>query len=216
MTFIKICGVKDEDTALAAAEAGVDYIGMVFAASPRQVTTTEAQRIAAALKKLKAKAKVVGVFVNERMTTVRKIADMCRLDWAQLSGDESWEYGAELDRPLIKVVRVKAGGAVEIAEQLADGKKQMAEKKYLALLDTAAGDKYGGTGITFDWSLAKLAVKKYDVIIAGGLTPTNVGRAIKQIKPWGVDVSSGVETRGVKDVKKMIKFIEAVREADGG
>jgi phosphoribosylanthranilate isomerase len=216
MTFIKICGVKDEDTALAAAEAGADYIGMVFAASPRQVTTTEAQRIAAALKKFKAKAKVVGVFVNERMTTVRKIADMCRLDWAQLSGDERWEYGAELDRPLIKVVRVKAGGAVEIAEQLADGKKQMAEKKYMALLDTAAGDKYGGTGITFDWSLAKLAVNKYDVIIAGGLTPMNVGRAIKQIKPWGVDVSSGVETRGAKDVKKIIKFIEAVREADGG
>jgi phosphoribosylanthranilate isomerase len=215
MTIIKICGIKYEDTALAAAEAGADYIGMVFAASSRQVTPAEAEKITAALKKHKSKVKTVGVFVNERMTTVRKIADTCRLDWVQLSGDESWEYGAELARPLIKVIRVNAkNGTDEIAEQLASGKKQMADKKHLFLLDTIVSDKYGGTGVTFDWSLAKPAAKKYDVIIAGGLNPTNVGQAINQLKPWGVDVSTGVETRGTKDLKKITKFIEAVREAD--
>lgn len=215
MTYIKICGIKNEEDALAAAEAGADFIGVVFATSPRQVTPADAEKIASSLKKSKAKAKCVGVFVNERMPTVRKIADTYRLDWVQLSGDESWEYCAELARPVIKVVKFGRNEQVEtIIKQLSDGKNTMGKNKHIFLLDTASPDKYGGTGMTFDWSLAKPITGQLQVIIAGGLNPGNVGRAIKILKPWGVDVSTGVETKGIKDMKKVIKFIEAVREAD--
>ena len=95
MTAIKICGIKNEDDAQATAEAGADFIGLMFATSPRQVTPAQAARVTAALKKNSVKTKIVGVFVNERIPTVRKIADACHLDWVQLSGDESWEYCAD-------------------------------------------------------------------------------------------------------------------------
>ncbi len=215
MTYIKICGIKNEDDALAAVEAGADFIGVVFATSPRQVTPAQAEKITSSLKKTKAKTKCVGVFVNERMPTVRKIADACRLDWVQLSGDESWEYCVELARPIIRAIRFCRNEQAEtISRQLNEGKKIMGRNKYMVLLDTAAPDKYGGTGTTFDWNIARPIVKQFQVIIAGGLNPGNVGRAIKILKPWGVDVSTGVETKGAKDMKKAIKFIEAVREAD--
>jgi phosphoribosylanthranilate isomerase len=215
MTYIKICGIKSGEDALAAAEAGADFIGVVFATSPRQVTPADAEKITSSLKKNKTKAKTVGVFVNERMPTVRNITDTCRLDWVQLSGDESWEYCAELARPVIKVVKFKRNEQAEIINrQLYEGKKTMGKNRHIFLLDTATPDKYGGTGMTFDWNLAKPITEQFQVIIAGGLNPGNVGRAIKIIKPWGVDVSTGVETKGAKDMKKVIKFIEAVREAD--
>jgi len=217
MTAIKICGIKSEETALAAAEAGADFIGLVFANSPRQVTPAQAEKIVASLKKSKAKAKVVGVFVNTPAPTVRKIADTCRLDWVQLSGDEPWEYCLDLDRPVIKVIRVDSDHQPgPVGKHLTSGSKIMGEQKHMFLLDSSDSEKYGGTGRTFDWNLAKLVAEKFPVIIAGGLNSENVGRVIKLIKPWGVDVSTGVETKGAKDMKKIIKFIEAVRKADAG
>jgi phosphoribosylanthranilate isomerase len=215
MTAIKICGIKSEEHALAAAWADADFIGLVFAESPRQVTPALAEKIVAALKKERAKAKTVGVFVNTPAPTVRKIADACRLDWVQLSGDETWEYCSELSRPVIKVIRVSHEYQPEsVCKHLAYGRKIMGEKKYIFLLDASVKERYGGTGMTFDWNLAKPIAEKFPVIIAGGLKPENVGRAIRLIKPWGVDVSTGVETKGLKDVRKMVRFIEAVREAD--
>jgi phosphoribosylanthranilate isomerase len=215
MTYVKICGIKNEEDALGAVEAGADFIGLMFATSPRQVTPATAAKITSALKKNKAKTKAVGVFANERIPTVRKIADTCHLDWVQLSGDESWEYCAEIGRPVIKAIKIisnKPAGSVN--KQMNDGRKMMDKTKLMFMLDSSTADKYGGTGITFDWNLAKPITEKYQVILAGGLNPGNVGRAIKLIKPWGVDVSTGVETKGVKDMKKIVKFIEAVREAD--
>ncbi|MGD0779851.1 MAG: phosphoribosylanthranilate isomerase [Dehalococcoidales bacterium] len=212
MTYIKICGIKSEDVALVTAEAGADFIGLVFASSPRHVTPDLAAKITAALKKNKTKAKSVGVFVNEKIVTLKKIVDYCHLDWVQLSGDESWAYCRELARPVIKVIKFTSHEPV--GRQINEGKQMMGKSKYMVLLDTATKDKYGGTGTTFDWNLAKSIIEKYPVIIAGGLNPENVGKAIKILKPWGVDVSSGVEIKGVKDMKKIIKFIETVREAD--
>ena len=116
----------------------------------------------------------------------------------------------------IKAVRLSSEGAESVMQQIDKGKQTAGDLKHLILLDTAAPDKYGGTGRTFDWTLARPIAEKYPAIIAGGLNPGNVGRAIKLLKPWGVDVSTGVETKGAKDMKKIIRFIEAVREADGG
>jgi phosphoribosylanthranilate isomerase len=217
MTYVKICGIKSEGDALAASAAGADFIGMVFAQSPRQVTPARAEKIAAALKENRAKAKSVGVFVNTPIPAVRKIAETCRLDWVQLSGDESWEYCLELARPLIKVVKLsRNGSAQEAGAQLDLGHKIMGTRKCLFLLDTAANGKYGGTGTPFDWNKAKSIASQFPLIIAGGLNPDNVGAAIKLLKPWGVDVSSGVETNGAKDMKKIVNFIKAVRDADAG
>jgi len=215
MTAIKICGIKSEEHALAVAEAGADFIGLVFASSPRQVTAAQAEKIVSALKKSLTRVKAVGVFVNTPVPIVRKIADSCHLDWLQMSGDEPWEYCLELSRPVIKVIKVGHDNRPEsISKNLEYGAQIMAGQKHMFLLDSSDGDKYGGTGLTFDWNLARPIAEKFPVIIAGGLNPENVGRAIKLIKPWGVDVSSGVETKGVKDMKKITKFIKAVRQAD--
>jgi phosphoribosylanthranilate isomerase len=167
------------------------------------------------LKKSRTTAPVVGVFVNTPAPTVRKIADACHLDWVQLSGDEPWEYCLELARPVIKVLRVSRNYPPEQAcADLDYGIKLLAGQKHIFMLDANTGEKYGGTGMTFNWELAKPIAARFPVIIAGGLNPGNVGRAIKIIKPWGVDVSSGVETKGVKSMNKVNKFIEAVRKAD--
>jgi phosphoribosylanthranilate isomerase len=116
---------------------------------------------------------------------------------------------------VIKVIRLSRDyQPAPIGKHLAYGRKIMAEQKHMFLLDSNDREKYGGTGLTFDWNLARPITEKFPVIIAGGLNPENVSRAIKLIKPWGVDVSTGVETKGFKDMKKIMKFINAVREAD--
>jgi phosphoribosylanthranilate isomerase len=215
MTYIKICGIRSEDIAMGAAEAGADFIGLVFAPSPRQVTPELAARIIATLKKNKAKAKSVGVFVNMPISTVRKIADTCGLDWVQLSGDESWAYCRELGRPFIKVIKYISHEPVAVTGlKIAEGKRILNKHKYMVLLDTAVKGLFGGTGKSFPWKIAKPIASKHRVIIAGGLKSGNVGRAIKTLRPWGVDVSTGVETKGVKDMRKIVKFIKAVRVAD--
>jgi phosphoribosylanthranilate isomerase len=215
MTRIKICGIKEEAHALAAAGAGADFIGLVFAPSLRQVTCERAEKIVSALKKKQAEIQVVGVFINTPPTQVKNIAKACRLDWVQLSGDEPWEYCRELGRPVIKAVRLdKNHRAERVIADLAYGERLLAKQRHIFLLDTSVRGRYGGTGKTFDWKLAKPIAERFPVLAAGGLTPGNVAEAISTISPWGVDVSSGVETRGAKDMIKIRKFIEAVRKAD--
>jgi phosphoribosylanthranilate isomerase len=215
MTKIKICGIKTEEQALAAAKAGADFIGVVFALSPRQVTAARAEKIVTALKNSGAKTEVVGVFVNTRTGTVKRTVERCRLDWVQLSGDEPWEYCLELDRPVIKVMRVNRSDKAErITKDLEYGTKLLKNQQHIFMLDANVREKYGGTGRKFDWKLAVPIARKFPVIIAGGLNPDNVTGAIKIISPWGVDVSSGVETKGIKDMDKIKKFIEVVRAVD--
>jgi phosphoribosylanthranilate isomerase len=215
MTKIKICGIRTEEQAIAAAETGADFIGMVFALSPRQIRPARAEKIVAALKKSGTKAEVVGVFVNARPGTVRRTAERCRLDWVQLSGDEPWEYCLEVARPVIKVMRVSRNKrAGQVIKDLEYGTKLLKKQKHIFMLDSSVRERYGGTGRKFNWKLAVPIAKKFPVIIAGGLNPNNVTEAIKTMSPWGVDVSTGVETRGVKDMEKIKKFIAAVRQAD--
>jgi phosphoribosylanthranilate isomerase len=215
MTFIKICGITSEDVALETAAAGADYIGMVFAKSPREVTPEVASKITAALKKNKTRVKTVGVFVNTSPLVLNAIAAHYNLDYIQLSGDETLEYCTSLTCPLIKAFHLSDGASVEKAiTQMNEIKRTIVDKNVIFLLDTAAREKYGGTGAVFNWDLARSITRRHPVIIAGGLNPDNVGGAINTLKPWGVDVSSGVETEGKKDMKKIVKFIKAVRQAD--
>jgi phosphoribosylanthranilate isomerase len=215
MTYIKICGIKDEKHALAAAEAGADFIGLIFAPSPRRISLEQAQKIAMAVKQSDRPIEVVGVFVTSHAATVNLIADSCYLDRVQLSGDESWEYCKEIARPVIKAVRVKRGqSAAEVCEYLAEGARVLSSQKHVFLLDSEFQGKYGGTGKMLDWNLAKHVAQEYPVLLAGGLTPENVGPAIDKVSPWGVDVSSGVEVGGAKHISRIRAFIGAVRRFD--
>jgi len=215
MTRVKICGIREKVHALAASEAGADFIGLVFAPSQRQVTSAQAQEIAGVIKEHSNTIEVVGVFVNMPAPVVNRTAHSCNLDWVQLSGDESWAYCQQINKPLIKAVRMREGqDPEEICVHLASGTRMLSSQRYIYLLDSQAKGKYGGTGTTFEWSLTRQVAEQFPVIIAGGLTPENVARAIEITAPWGVDTSSGVETDGVKDTTKIKAFIEAVRRAD--
>ena len=213
MTKIKICGITGVAYAQAAIEAGADLIGVVFAPSPRQVTYEKAREIVAAVKKHY--FPVVGVFVNIPAAAVNAVAAFCGLDWVQLSGDESWEYCQQIEKPVIKAVHITPDWDEEkLLSHLEDGQRKMGERSPIYLLDTFVEDKYGGTGQSFAWKIARRAAAKYPAIIAGGLQPENVGEVVSGLRPWGVDVSSGVESQGVKDVAKIKAFVQAVRSAD--
>jgi len=215
MTRVKICGIKQKAHALAVIEAGGDFIGLVFATSQRQVTPAQAGEIVSAVKSRSHAISIVGVFINMPAPEVNMIASSCNLDWVQLSGDEPWEYCRHIAKPLIKAVRVRQGQRPEqICADLATGEQMLSSQRHLYLLDSQVKGRYGGTGTTLDWRLAQQVAKRFPVIIAGGLTPENVTQAIETVAPWGVDVSSGVEVSGVKDIGKIRAFIEAVRRAD--
>ena len=212
MTRVKICGIKEPSQAVAAAGAGADYIGIVMAPSKRQVDIEQAKAIVAAVKGSQTLS--VGVFVNMPSAEINRIAKYCNFDRIQLSGDESWEYVRELHRPAIKAVKVsKEHTGDRLLNELSGGYKK-ADYYFLPLLDCAVNGSYGGSGKAFDWSIAKVAAGKYRFVLAGGLTPENVGEAIASARPWGVDVSSGVETNGSKDIEKIKRFISTVRRID--
>lgn len=204
MIRVKICGIQEEAAALAAADAGADAIGLVFAPSRRQVSLDQARRITASLPPFVTR---VGVFVDEPMASLRAAMDRARLDAVQLHGDEPPEYCAALRDQGVTVIK-----AVRVAGSL-DVQALRALPVSAVLLDTHRPGLRGGTGETFDWQAAVPVARAMRVILSGGLGPTNVADAIAAVRPYGVDVSSGVETEGRKDAAKIRAFIAAARGA---
>jgi phosphoribosylanthranilate isomerase len=199
---IKICGITNEQDALAAARFGADALGFIFAPSPRRISPEKARQI---IKALPPMVQTVGVFVDEDLGEVSFVAEMCGLDILQFHGSESAEYCDSFDQRVIKAVRLRKPQDLE-------GLAKYHGVVRALLLDTYLPDRLGGTGMTFNWQWAVEAGKYGRIILAGGLNPENVADAINMVKPYGVDASSSLEqSPGVKDHQRMMQFIEAVR-----
>jgi phosphoribosylanthranilate isomerase len=210
MTRVKICGITDVSYIGAIAEAGADLIGVVFARSPRQVTPEKAKEISSVAKKQG--LAVVGVFVNTPPGEVNALTTTCGLDWVQLSGDEDMDCCRQVRKPLIRAIHIAPDwDEARLLAHLESQQTKLRYQSHVYLLDTLVEEKYGGTGQSFSWDIARSAAAKYPVIIAGGLKPENVGKVVAELNPWGVDVSSGVESGGVKDIEKIKAFIKAAK-----
>ena len=201
MTWVKICGIQDIDGAQAAAEAGADAIGLMFAESSRKVSPEQAQKIAKNIGKSILK---IGVFVNESPQIINHLSNLCHLDMVQLHGEEPPEYLAQIDAPIIKAFRIA---------DAADLDALSAYTAYAFLLDSKILGSRGGTGHAFDWRLLETIKQKEKIVLAGGLHAENVAAAIAASQVFGVDVSSGVETAGQKDTTKIRMFIENAKQS---
>jgi phosphoribosylanthranilate isomerase len=211
MTLVKICGLRTIEQAMTAAEAGADMLGLVFARSRRQISPEQATSITAAVQAASGDRRpiLVGLFVNETPERMLAIALQCGLDAIQLSGDEACALAERLPGyRLLKAIRLD--NRASEASWLAAAQTAAVH----LLLDAHVPGAYGGTGVLADWEQAAELARQRPIMLAGGLTPENVGAAIQQVRPWGVDVSSGVETDGVKDSAKIRAFVAAARTAD--
>ena len=215
MVRVKICGLMEVEHAIKAGKAGADFIGMVFAESKRQVTPERAAQLVKSVRDINPRPEAVGVFRNAPAEEVNRIARECRLDRVQLAGQETPEYCRDIMFPIIKVVHVSSNAKADsILAQVQKWYEIMQGQKFFCLLDTVVDGRYGGTGVTFDWNIAKTAAARFPIMVAGGLTPENVAELVREVKPWGVDVASGVETNGRKDPTKIEAFIRAVWNAE--
>ncbi len=245
MTFVKICGNRTPADVLAAAEAGADFVGIMFAKSTRRVDAEEAYDMVRALGRPLAQHEfvtpppsqphvreevsewfrhgsqvlesylrikrplTVGVFADQPIEQVNEIAEEAGIDLVQLSGDETWDDCLLVARQVIQVVHVSPLDSV--MDPMATVQPGFA---IALMLDSAHGPYRGGTGRAFRWEIAQELSARVPMILAGGLTPENVGDAIRTVHPWAVDVSSGTERDGRKDHDLVRAFVRAVRDAD--
>ncbi len=204
-TRVKICGITRERDAQAAVEAGADAIGLVFyEPSPRFVTV---ERAAAIIDGLPPFVTTVALFVNADSDVIRQVVERAGVDLLQFHGQECADYCAQHGRPWIRAVRMKPGTDLIAAQSEFAGGRGL-------LLDAYRPGTPGGTGETFDWDRIPQALAPR-IVLAGGLNVSNVGEAIRRVRPYAVDVSGGVEAdKGVKDPQKIKAFIEEVRSAE--
>lgn len=208
MTTIKICGITDLVNGCAAIDGGAEYLGFVFyPPSHRALDVRSAARLIGELHEARPDGwRAVGVFVNEPLEVIDAAIRTCRLDVVQLNGEELADYIRRIAWPVFKAIRVPAPNPESPIPTAASlGAERL-------LVDANVPGRYGGTGVAYDWSGVRSAVA--DGFLAGGLTPENIAEALDRARPWGVDVSSGVERQGVKTPELIGRFIGAVREAD--
>jgi phosphoribosylanthranilate isomerase len=241
MTLVKICGVRDPGIALEAVKAGADFIGMIFAESKRKVTPQECYDICEAVRAARRtpppvsfeapqrgevrglgwfgawseaiegtvfrwRPLIVGVFADQSVEEVNDIADAAGLDFVQLSGGEDADFVRRVERPVIRTVHMLPATTAEDVFDTVNGMPAAGVH-----LDTGSTLARGGTGETFDWDIAAEVAQRLPFLLAGGLTPENVAGAVAKVQPWGVDVSSGVESDGKKDIEKVRAFIRAAK-----
>lgn len=212
--LVKICGVSHPEHARVAVEAGADFVGVVFyPPSIRNVSAEQARVVADTVHTLSGgRVRVVGLFVNASVDVMNATADSVGLDLIQLSGDEQPEILGSLARPAIGTVRIASSG---------HGNEEAIFRAWIdadpppvaVLVDAHVPGMYGGTGTVADWFVAADFARRYPIILAGGLAPENVATAIRRVRPAVVDVSSGVETAGVKDPQRIRAFISAAKGA---
>jgi phosphoribosylanthranilate isomerase len=207
MIQVKICGITNASDALAATEAGANLLGFNFyEKSPRHITPAEATRIRAQLPK---RAKAVGIFVNPLPVDVMALQRSLNLDAVQLHGDESPDFVADIASaaPVIKAFRVEPEFPLATLDEYPGA--------FAFLFDAAHTGQYGGTGCTTDWDVARRAALSHRIILAGGLKIENVAAAVRIVRPYGIDVASGVESSpGKKDHERLREFIQEVRRAE--
>ena len=216
---VKICGLRDGDSAFVAASSGADYLGVVLVEGVRrQLSPFHAQEVVRdfrirardhRVKRLRQKGpQVVGLFRNQDARWVNTTARQVDLDFVQLNGEEDEAYMRAMWKPVIRQVRIKSDMS---REELSDLVDHHLSHDRIVLLDRYDEDQPGGTGKTFDWSIAEDIASREGVLLAGGLDTQNVQSAIQQLNPWGVDVSTGVETDGIKDHSKIRAFVETAK-----
>ena len=217
MTHVKICGFRSAEPLLAAVDAGVDAVGLVFVPSARRCMTADEARavLDAARASGTALPPVVGLFADQPVDDVRQTIEAVGLDAVQLCGSEGVEYASQLGVPVYKVISIDAETPISAQmPRIMVLQQRHALAGHRIVLDTQVPGEYGGTGQQFDWDLAADFAGAFEMSLAGGLAPDNVQEAVERVRPWGVDVSSGVETDGEKDVAKVRAFVEIVRAVD--
>lgn len=212
---VKICGIRQPEHAVAAVQAGADFLGLIFAPSRRQISVEQARAIVETARAVAAQQQtpigIVGVFVNEQAQSINAVVDALELDWVQLSGHEPITIAYEIRVPVVKAVRFDQH---ESERTWLDQLNADVTERYPLLVDAHVSGSYGGAGVTADWTTAAQLAQRWPVWLAGGLTPENVADAIQAVRPSVVDVSSGVETNAVKDVAKINAFIRAAKQVD--
>ena len=219
MTHVKICSVQAVDHALATADAGADFVGFNFVPGVRRrLERDAARRMIQEYRQHRGTSgpRLVGIFADQPLEEVNRILTECDLDMAQLSGQEPISYALQVERPVIKTVHVPAGQPRDrTVDDLNRLLTELEASGILPHLDPHVDGALGGTGATFDWAIAEALAPSHRFLLAGGLTPDNVAHAVESVRPWGVDVSSGVETSGIKDPEKIRAFIQNARVEQG-
>lgn len=216
----KICGLRSLEHALAAADAGASLLGFVFVPGVRRrIEVSDATGIIQEVRRKRGAdcPRIVGLFANQQLTEVNSIIKSCDLDFAQLCGAEPPDYWDNVDAWVMRQVKVDdAQPRKQAIESALRQVNEVVDRIHLTLLDKQMKGALGGTGHTFDWGIASEIARRHPVFLAGGLAPDNVRQAIDTVRPWGVDVSTGVETDGIKDTTKIAAFAKMVSAATSG
>lgn len=215
VTFVKICGITNHEDALVAAGAGADFLGFIFyPRSPRYIEPERAHEIIRITRRETPRIRFVGVFVNENVNAVGRILKECEVDLVQFHGAESPEVVSCFAPRCYKALRPQDIRQANIMSEIYGNSLKASVPAFI--VDAFNPTLYGGSGERVDWGIARDIAQRFPIFLAGGLTVENIHEAIEQVKPWGVDVSSGVEqSPGLKDHSKLKQFIGRAKDPTG-